>query len=62
MYENFGKIIVTVGLDIVILLVIYIFLIYGDKKDVEETEWLTSTKFAHRGLYSNDQVIPENSI
>lgn len=62
MYENFGKIIVTVGLDIVILLVIYIFLIYGDKKDVEETEWLTSTKFAHRGLYSNDQVIPENSL
>lgn len=62
MYGNFGKIVGAIGLDIVILLVVYIFLIYGEKKDYEETEWLTSTQFAHRGLYSNDELIPENSL
>lgn len=62
MFGNFGKIAVTIGLDIIILLVVYIFLIYGDKKDTDETEWLTSTKFAHRGLYSDDGMIPENSL
>ncbi|MBC5630120.1 glycerophosphodiester phosphodiesterase [Clostridium sp. NSJ-6] len=62
MFGNFGKIAATIGLDIIILLVVYIFLIYGDKKDTDETEWLTSTKFAHRGLYSDDGMIPENSL
>lgn len=62
MFGNFGKIAATIGLDIIILLVVYIFLIYGDKKDKDETEWLTSTKFAHRGLYSDDGMIPENSL
>lgn len=62
MVWNFTKISATIGLNIIILLVVYIFLIYGDKKDVDETEWLTSTKFAHRGLYSDDGMIPENSL
>lgn len=62
MAGNFGKIAVTIGLDIFILILVYIFLIYGDKKDTEETEWLTNTKFAHRGLYSDDGMIPENSL
>ncbi|MBM6859641.1 glycerophosphodiester phosphodiesterase [Clostridium saudiense] len=62
MFRNFGKIAATIGLDIVIILIVYIFLIYGEKKDSEETEWLINTKFAHRGLHSDDGMIPENSL
>lgn len=62
MYENLGKTICFISLDILIIIIVYIFLIYGERKDSEETEWLTSTKFAHRGLYSKDQMLPENSL
>lgn len=62
MFGNFGKIVSIIGLNIVILLVVYIFLIYGEKRDSKDTEWLVRTKFAHRGLYSNSDVIPENSL
>ena len=40
---------------------IYIFLIYGEKNS-KDIEWLNNTKFAHRGLYLEDQSIPENSL
>lgn len=39
---------------------LYIFFIYGSKSS--NIEWLNNTKFAHRGLYSQDQSIPENSL
>lgn len=62
MDRGLWKTLISIGLNITLVFVIYIFLIYGDKKDIEEIEWLKNTKFAHRGLYSNDQLIPENSL
>lgn len=48
-----------------VLLAIFILLIYliaPGRCDKSRYKWFTSTNFAHRGLYSSDQKVPENSI
>lgn len=62
MNGNIGIIAGSIILFIVVIVAVYIFLIYGEKVDKEKSKWLTKTKFAHRGLYSKNQSLPENSI
>lgn len=47
---------------VVLFAAIYVFVVYPGKADRSRYSWLINTDFAHRGLYTGDQRIPENSI
>lgn len=44
------------------LAAIYFFLVMGSKPDSHKAVWLLRRCFAHRGLFKQDQTIPENSM
>lgn len=45
-----------------IAVILYLFLTSGRKVSEERTTWLRNKAFAHRGLFTKDQSIPENSV
>lgn len=45
-----------------LLWMLYLFLLHPVKTDASKYPWLTGHTFAHRGLYTRDQLRPENSI
>lgn len=47
---------------IAVLAAIYVFLVMGNKPDPHKAGWLLRRSFAHRGLFRQDQTVPENSI
>lgn len=60
-----GEVFNVIGIAILVLIAIisiYIFLIYGEKVPEKQCKWLKTRDFAHRGLYTMDQTVPENSI
>ena len=55
------------GLFIVVILLLFLWMVYlllimPAKVDKSKYKWFTSYKYAHRGLFTHDQTIPENSL
>lgn len=55
-------VLIVVAALIVLVTVVYIFLIAPGKVNKKDYAWLTDHYFAHRGLFTADQRIPENSM
>jgi glycerophosphoryl diester phosphodiesterase len=54
MYIVVGIIVLIIGLNI--------FFVMGYKPDYDKANWLIKRSFAHRGLFEQNQAIPENSM